>query len=190
MWPFITWGAEISFEICGGKIKKKKKIRAKTLGLGMLEKLGLPSGFFIYYFLMMRINCTDIWAKVDDTAFCSMTQAHSAIPPHPPTLAFPSQALESRLAFPLPAVSGLGLRTQWVNPQYSMTATVRRRRTPRCSSSTWCSGETWLTQACHASVCAVWFHKDDPHTVEYCSPQNIDEVLGNEEEVFFFFSNK
>jgi hypothetical protein len=96
----------------GVKLKKKKKIRAKTLGLGMLEKLGLPSGFFIYYFLMMRINCTDIWAKVDDTAFCSMTQAHSAIPPHPPTLAFPSQALESRLAFPLPAVSGLGLRTQ------------------------------------------------------------------------------
>jgi peptidyl-tRNA hydrolase len=40
---------------------------------------------------------------------------------------------------------------------------------------TWPLGSV-VTQACHASVCAVWSHKDDPHTVEYCSPQNIDSM--------------
>ncbi|XP_059460966.1 uncharacterized protein LOC132190099 [Corylus avellana] len=40
---------------------------------------------------------------------------------------------------------------------------------------TWPLGSV-VTQGCHASVCAVWSHKDDPHTVEYCSPQNIDSM--------------
>lgn len=38
---------------------------------------------------------------------------------------------------------------------------------------TWPLGSV-VTQGCHASVCAVWSNKDDPDTVEYCSPQNID----------------
>lgn len=33
-----------------------------------------------------------------------------------------------------------------------------------------------VTQGCHASVAAVWSHKDDPHTVDYCSPTNIDSM--------------
>lgn len=33
-----------------------------------------------------------------------------------------------------------------------------------------------VTQGCHASVAAVWSHKDDPHTVDYCSPANIDSM--------------
>lgn len=44
-----------------------------------------------------------------------------------------------------------------------------------------------VTQACHASVCAVWFRKDDPHNVEYCSPQNIDESAWKWRRSFFFF---
>lgn len=33
-----------------------------------------------------------------------------------------------------------------------------------------------VTQGCHASVSAIWLNKDDPHTSEYCSPQNIDSM--------------
>ncbi|KAK8706663.1 hypothetical protein V6N13_057743 [Hibiscus sabdariffa] len=33
-----------------------------------------------------------------------------------------------------------------------------------------------VTQGCHASVSAIWSHKDDPHTLQYCSPQNIDSM--------------
>ncbi|KAJ9702162.1 hypothetical protein PVL29_004075 [Vitis rotundifolia] len=33
-----------------------------------------------------------------------------------------------------------------------------------------------VTQGCHASVCAIWAYKDDPHTIEYCSPENIDSM--------------
>jgi hypothetical protein len=40
---------------------------------------------------------------------------------------------------------------------------------------TWPLGSV-VAQGCHASVCAVWSQKDDPHTVEYCSPQNIDSM--------------
>ncbi|KAG6706241.1 hypothetical protein I3843_07G207700 [Carya illinoinensis] len=40
---------------------------------------------------------------------------------------------------------------------------------------TWPLGSV-VTQGCHASVCAIWSHKDDPHTVDYCSAQNIDSM--------------
>ncbi|GAV69951.1 PTH2 domain-containing protein [Cephalotus follicularis] len=40
---------------------------------------------------------------------------------------------------------------------------------------TWPLGSV-VTQGCHASVCAVWSHRDDPHTIQYCSPQNIDSM--------------
>lgn len=40
---------------------------------------------------------------------------------------------------------------------------------------TWPMGSV-VTQGCHASVCAIWSHKDDPHTIQYCSPQNIDSM--------------
>jgi peptidyl-tRNA hydrolase len=41
--------------------------------------------------------------------------------------------------------------------------------------------ETWplgsvLTQGCHASVAAIWLYKDDPLTIHYCSPQNLDSM--------------
>ncbi|KAA8521411.1 hypothetical protein F0562_012097 [Nyssa sinensis] len=31
-----------------------------------------------------------------------------------------------------------------------------------------------VTQGCHASVAAIWSHKDDPNTLSYCSPTNLD----------------
>ncbi|TXG62374.1 hypothetical protein EZV62_013737 [Acer yangbiense] len=40
---------------------------------------------------------------------------------------------------------------------------------------TWPLGSV-VTQGCHASVSAIWSHKDDPHTSQYCSPQNIDSM--------------
>ncbi|KAK1323996.1 hypothetical protein QJS10_CPA02g01548 [Acorus calamus] len=33
-----------------------------------------------------------------------------------------------------------------------------------------------VTQGCHASVAAVWAHKDDAHTIRYCSDGNIDNM--------------
>ncbi|PQM38332.1 putative peptidyl-tRNA hydrolase PTRHD1 [Prunus yedoensis var. nudiflora] len=35
---------------------------------------------------------------------------------------------------------------------------------------TWPTGSV-VTQGCHASVSAIWSHKDDPHTLQYCSPE-------------------
>ncbi|XP_076959144.1 uncharacterized protein LOC143635143 [Bidens hawaiensis] len=40
---------------------------------------------------------------------------------------------------------------------------------------TWPLGSV-VTQGCHASVAAIWSHKDDPHTIEYCNPSNIDSM--------------
>ncbi|KAG5045270.1 hypothetical protein JHK86_014676 [Glycine max] len=40
---------------------------------------------------------------------------------------------------------------------------------------TWPLGSV-VTQGCHASVSAVWFNKDDPFTVDYCSPDKIDSM--------------
>ncbi|GAU49970.1 hypothetical protein TSUD_307250 [Trifolium subterraneum] len=33
-----------------------------------------------------------------------------------------------------------------------------------------------VTQGCHASVSAVWSNKDDPITIDYCSPDKIDSM--------------
>ncbi|XP_042517164.1 putative peptidyl-tRNA hydrolase PTRHD1 isoform X1 [Macadamia integrifolia] len=33
-----------------------------------------------------------------------------------------------------------------------------------------------ITQGCHASVSAIWSHKDDAHTLDYCSPENINSM--------------
>ncbi|KVH95153.1 Peptidyl-tRNA hydrolase II domain-containing protein, partial [Cynara cardunculus var. scolymus] len=40
---------------------------------------------------------------------------------------------------------------------------------------TWPLGSV-VTQGCHASVAAIWSHKDDPHTIDYCSPTNLDSM--------------
>ncbi|KAL7187127.1 hypothetical protein ACSBR1_037237 [Camellia fascicularis] len=40
---------------------------------------------------------------------------------------------------------------------------------------TWPLGSV-VTQGCHASVSAIWSHKDDPHTLDYCSPTNLDSM--------------
>ncbi|XP_027356525.1 putative peptidyl-tRNA hydrolase PTRHD1 [Abrus precatorius] len=40
---------------------------------------------------------------------------------------------------------------------------------------TWPLGSV-VTQGCHASVSAVWSNKDDPFTVDYCSPDKIDSM--------------
>ncbi|TKY74633.1 putative peptidyl-tRNA hydrolase PTRHD1 [Spatholobus suberectus] len=40
---------------------------------------------------------------------------------------------------------------------------------------TWPLGSV-VTQGCHASVSAVWSNRDDPFTVDYCSPDKIDSM--------------
>lgn len=49
---------------------------------------------------------------------------------------------------------------------------------------TWPLGSV-VTQGCHASVSAVWFNKDDPVTIDYCSPEKIDSM----HKVGFSFSS-
>uniref|UniRef100_A0A2P2N1U4 peptidyl-tRNA hydrolase n=1 Tax=Rhizophora mucronata TaxID=61149 RepID=A0A2P2N1U4_RHIMU len=40
---------------------------------------------------------------------------------------------------------------------------------------TWPLGSV-VTQGCHASVAAIWAHRDDPHTLRYCSPESIESM--------------
>ncbi|KAF3643369.1 putative exocyst complex protein exo70-like [Capsicum annuum] len=40
---------------------------------------------------------------------------------------------------------------------------------------TWPLGSV-VTQGCHAAVAAIWSHKDDDVTLQYCSPSNIDSM--------------
>ncbi|KAM0973748.1 uncharacterized protein LOC126604304 [Malus sylvestris] len=40
---------------------------------------------------------------------------------------------------------------------------------------TWPMGSV-VTQGCHASASAIWSHKDDPVTLQYCGPENIDSM--------------
>ncbi|MED6219335.1 hypothetical protein PIB30_034853 [Stylosanthes scabra] len=40
---------------------------------------------------------------------------------------------------------------------------------------TWPLGSV-VTQGCHASVSTVWSNKDDPVTIDYCSPEKIDSM--------------
>ncbi|KAK4793483.1 hypothetical protein SAY86_023918 [Trapa natans] len=40
---------------------------------------------------------------------------------------------------------------------------------------TWPLGSV-VTQGCHASVSAIWEHRDDSITAEYCSPEKIDSM--------------
>lgn len=49
---------------------------------------------------------------------------------------------------------------------------------------TWPLGSV-VTQGCHASVSAIWSHKDDPHTLRYCSPENIDSMHKVKVQAFF-----
>ncbi|KAK3031543.1 hypothetical protein RJ639_035456 [Escallonia herrerae] len=41
--------------------------------------------------------------------------------------------------------------------------------------NTWPLGSV-VTQGCHASVAAIWAHKDHPHTLDYCNPPNLDSM--------------
>lgn len=40
---------------------------------------------------------------------------------------------------------------------------------------TWPLGSV-VTQGCHAAVSAVWSNKDDPFTIDYCSPDKLDSM--------------
>ncbi|CAN4105253.1 unnamed protein product [Withania somnifera] len=40
---------------------------------------------------------------------------------------------------------------------------------------TWPLGSV-VTQGCHAAVAAIWSHKDDDVTLQYCSPSNLDSM--------------
>lgn len=33
-----------------------------------------------------------------------------------------------------------------------------------------------ISQGCHAAVAAIWIHKDDPVTAEYCGTENLDNM--------------
>ncbi|KAH9297611.1 hypothetical protein KI387_029293, partial [Taxus chinensis] len=33
-----------------------------------------------------------------------------------------------------------------------------------------------ITQGCHAAVAAVWTHREDPFTINYCGGDNLDKM--------------
>lgn len=53
---------------------------------------------------------------------------------------------------------------------------------------TWPLGSV-VTQGCHASVAAIWLHKDDPFTVHYCAPSNLDSMHKVRLFISFAFEN-
>lgn len=54
---------------------------------------------------------------------------------------------------------------------------------------TWPLGSV-VTQGCHASVSAVWSNKDDPLTLDYCSPEKIDFMHKVSISFFFLLMNE
>ncbi|XP_031373424.1 putative peptidyl-tRNA hydrolase PTRHD1 [Punica granatum] len=69
-----------------------------------------------------------------------------------------------------PASSGDGEENKQENDVIVQYVVLRRDLI-----GTWPLGSL-VTQGCHASVSAVWEHRDDPLTVEYCSPDKIDSM--------------
>lgn len=61
------------------------------------------------------------------------------------------------------------------NPESSSDVLVQYVVLRRDLIDTWPLGSV-VTQGCHASVAAIWSHKDDPHTIDYCSPTNLDSM--------------
>ncbi|KAI3453964.1 hypothetical protein Pfo_010627 [Paulownia fortunei] len=52
---------------------------------------------------------------------------------------------------------------------------------------TWPLGSV-VTQGCHASVAAIWAHKDDPDTLLYCSPSSLDSMHKASNFCFNYYS--
>lgn len=59
--------------------------------------------------------------------------------------------------------------------QKSEDATVQYVVLRRDLIDSWPLGSV-VTQGCHASVSAIWAHKDDNHTIDYCSPDKIGSM--------------
>ncbi|XP_059287159.1 uncharacterized protein LOC132040521 [Lycium ferocissimum] len=69
-----------------------------------------------------------------------------------------------------------GDTTTTVNNENSVTDTVVQYVVLRRDLiDTWPLGSV-VTQGCHAAVAAIWSHKDDDVTLQYCSPSNLDSM--------------
>ena len=73
------------------------------------------------------------------------------------------------------SVSASDSQNETPQPQENANVLVQYVVLRRDLIDTWPLGSV-VTQGCHASVSAIWCNKDDPHTVDYCSPENIDSM--------------
>ncbi|PON73044.1 Peptidyl-tRNA hydrolase, PTH [Parasponia andersonii] len=108
------------------------------------------------------IHSTRVWASFSPPSSLS-TRPLSRLSPN--SMSQPSSAAEST---PLTSEDdAVEAQSSDVLVQYVV---LRRDLT-----DTWPVGSV-VTQGCHASVSAIWSNKDDPHTLQYCSPENIDSM--------------
>jgi hypothetical protein len=71
--------------------------------------------------------------------------------------------------------STLSTRNDAPSPSENADVVVQYMVLRRDLIDTWPLGSV-VTQGCHASVSAVWSNKDDPITIDYCSPDKIDSM--------------
>ncbi|POO03842.1 Peptidyl-tRNA hydrolase, PTH [Trema orientale] len=108
------------------------------------------------------IHSTRVWAPFSPPASLS-TRPLSRL--SPTSMSQPNSAAES---------TPLASQDDAVEAQ-SSDALVQYVVLRRDLIDTWPLGSV-VTQGCHASVSAIWSNKDDPHTLQYCSPENIDSM--------------
>ncbi|XP_027942349.1 putative peptidyl-tRNA hydrolase PTRHD1 [Vigna unguiculata] len=87
----------------------------------------------------------------------------------------PSQLKSNSMSQPAADLNAVAVATTNDGPQNleSADVVVQYVVLRRDLIDTWPLGSV-ITQGCHASVSAVWSNKDDPDTVDYCSPDKID----------------
>ncbi|XP_073003211.1 uncharacterized protein [Typha latifolia] len=94
----------------------------------------------------------------------------------PLTLGFPTQKLsQMATAAAVPESTATDGEPSPAPPAAASDVIVQYVVLRRDLIDTWPLGSI-VTQGCHASVAAVWAHRDHPDTVVYCSPSNVDSM--------------
>lgn len=119
------------------------------------SRLLVPSSGSNLAFASTRIRATQVslWNRISGLRSGSMSQPTSASPADSNSLPSQNETSQPEIADVL--VQYVVLRRDLID--------------------TWPLGSV-VTQGCHASVSAIWSNKDDPHTVDYCSPAKIDSM--------------
>ncbi|XP_057727206.1 uncharacterized protein LOC130943378 isoform X1 [Arachis stenosperma] len=93
---------------------------------------------------------------------------------HAPTLSTRPTLLSSN-SMSQPLADSQTIANQTESPSENADVVLQYVVLRRDLIDTWPLGSV-VTQGCHASVSAVWSNKDDPLTIDYCSPEKIDSM--------------